>query len=64
MKPLPTEQQRVLASLFPKQDLLTTPAETLAYSYDNSQRQAIPQAVVFPRNADQVAELLRHCHQW
>jgi D-lactate dehydrogenase len=37
------------------------PAECLAYGYDNSRRQAQPDAVVFPTTAAQVAALVRLC---
>ncbi len=36
----------------------------LAYSYDNSQRQSIPAAVVFPRDEEQISQLLQYCKQW
>lgn len=47
-------------------DALTTePAERLAYGYDNSRRQALPDAVVFPTSHEQVLALVRasraHC---
>lgn len=61
MKP---EQIKILQGLFPVQDALTRPADTLAYSYDNSQRQSIPAMVVFPREEQQIVELLRHCNAW
>ena len=55
---------KVLRELFPGEDLLTHPADTLAYSYDNSQRQALPAAVVFARREEQVQALLAHCNHW
>ncbi|MDE2257845.1 MAG: FAD-binding protein [Xanthomonadaceae bacterium] len=39
----------------------TDPAECLAYGYDNSRRQAQPDAVVFPTAHEQVVELVRAC---
>ncbi|HEC05857.1 MAG TPA: FAD-binding oxidoreductase, partial [Thiolapillus brandeum] len=53
-----------MENLFPAEDLLTHPADTLAYSYDNSQRQSIPAAVVFPRKEQQIVALLQHCNEW
>ncbi|WP_456376978.1 FAD-binding oxidoreductase [Thiolapillus sp.] len=50
--------------LFPASDLLVHPADTLAYSYDNSQLQSIPAAVAFPRRDKQIMQLLKHCNQW
>ena len=41
--------------------LVVDPAECLAYGYDNSRRQAQPDAVVFPIEHAQVARLVRAC---
>ncbi len=41
--------------------LLTDPADCWPYGYDNSRRQALPQAVVFAADAGQVAALVRLC---
>ncbi|MTW22014.1 FAD-binding oxidoreductase [Allochromatium palmeri] len=41
--------------------LLTDPADCWPYGYDNSRRQALPQAVVFARDEAQVAALVRLC---
>ena len=62
--PVTPEQLKALENLFPAEDLLTHPADTLAYSYDNSQRQSIPAAVVFPRKEQQIVALLQHCNEW
>ena len=52
-----TELQRIFAA-----DALTVDAaECLVYGYDNSRRQAVPDAVVFPRSHEQVVELVRIC---
>lgn len=51
------ELQRIFAA-----DALTVDAaECLVYGYDNSRRQAAPDAVVFPRTHEQVVELVRIC---
>src|SRR5688500_7217714 len=51
------ELQRIFAA-----DLMTVDAaECLVYGYDNSRRQAAPDAVVFPRTHEQVVELVRAC---
>lgn len=42
--------------------LLLDPAERLAYGYDNSRRQAMPEAVALPTTAAQVQALVRVCH--
>jgi D-lactate dehydrogenase len=41
--------------------LVTDPAECTAYGYDNSRRQAQPDAVVFPTQHAQVVRLVRAC---
>jgi D-lactate dehydrogenase len=61
---LSRSQLKILRELFPGEDLLTHPADTLAYSYDNSQRQSLPAAVVFARDEKQIRALLKHCNQW
>ena len=57
-------QLKILESIFPAQDLLTHPADTLAYSYDNSQRQSLPAAVAFARDEQQIQKLVRYCNEW
>lgn len=41
--------------------LSTDPAECLVYGYDNSRRQAAPDAVVFPQTHEQTVALVRAC---
>ncbi len=38
------------------------PADCLPYGYDNSRRVALPQALAFARNHQQVVDVLRLCH--
>ncbi|MGA9421692.1 MAG: FAD-linked oxidase C-terminal domain-containing protein [Rhodanobacteraceae bacterium] len=52
-----------LAGIFPVDALNTDPAECLAYGYDNSRREAQPQAVVFPEQHAQVVALVRACRR-
>ena len=61
---LSRSQLKILRELFPAEDLLTHPADTLAYSYDNSQRQSLPVAVLFAREEEQIRTLLQHCNRW
>jgi D-lactate dehydrogenase len=61
---LKPEQLKQLRSIFPKEDVLTHPADTLAYSYDNSQRHSIPAVVVFATEEQQIRQLLRCCNDW
>lgn len=51
-----------LRELFSCRDLLTDPADCWPYGYDNSRRQALPQAVAFAHSQDQVVELLGLCN--
>jgi D-lactate dehydrogenase len=59
---LPRPVLRALRALF-GDDLLAEPAERWTYGYDNSRLQALPGAVCFAREHDQVAELLRLCNR-
>lgn len=43
--------------------LLTDPADCLAYGYDNSRRQGQPLAVTLPRNHEDVVTITRICQQ-
>ena len=52
-----------MQDLFGGKDLLTDPADCWAYGYDNSRRQALPQAVAFATGAQQVAELVALCNE-
>jgi len=50
-----------LQRIFDAEALRTDEAERLVYGYDNSRRQALPDAVVFPTAHDQVAALVHLC---
>lgn len=52
-----------LAQIFPPGSLYTDPADCWAYGYDNSRRQALPEAVVFPATHAQTVELTRLCNE-
>ncbi len=52
-----------LRALLGTKGLLTDTSERLAYSYDNSRREALPDAVALPTSADQVQALVRFCRQ-
>lgn len=52
-----------LRPLFPADSLLTDPADCWVYGYDNSKRQVLPDAVVFPTSHEQTLELVRLCHE-
>ncbi len=50
-----------LRQLFEAEDVLDDPADCWTYGYDNSRQHCAPQAVVFPREAKQIEELVRLC---
>lgn len=47
-----------------KQAILTDEAECWAYGYDNSKKQALPDAVVFPNSHEQIKEIVLLCNQY
>ncbi len=59
---LPPQTLSELKALTAPRDLLTDPADCWPYGYDNSGRQALPQAVVFITEADQLVKLLSLCN--
>ncbi len=46
-----------------KENLLTDPSDCWPYGYDNSRRQALPDAVVLATDHDQIQGLIQHCNQ-
>ncbi len=52
-----------LRKIVASQDLLTDPTECLAYSFDNSRRQALPVAVILPKTEEQVQQIVVACNQ-
>jgi D-lactate dehydrogenase len=50
-----------LRAAFGDANLVTDEAERLVYGYDNSRREAMPDAVVFPTTHEQVVSLVRAC---
>lgn len=52
-----------LHTLYADDALRTEPADCLTYGYDNSRRQAQPDAVVFPQTHDQVAATVLACRE-
>ncbi|MDH5178492.1 MAG: FAD-binding protein [Gammaproteobacteria bacterium] len=61
--PLPAAVVKQLRDLLGKTAVLTEESERFAYGYDNSRRQAIPDAVVFVESHAQVLEIVRLCHE-
>ncbi|HEY9052241.1 MAG TPA: FAD-linked oxidase C-terminal domain-containing protein [Gammaproteobacteria bacterium] len=55
---------RALEIIVGKDSLLTEASECFVYGYDNSRRQSLPDAVVFPREEQQVVSLLEQCNQF
>ncbi len=60
--PLAAEALAQLRRLLRADALLTDPADCLAYSYDNSRRMALPQAVAFAGDHAEVAAIVGICH--
>jgi len=58
-----TEAIRSLTQLLGAERILTAVSDRLAYGYDNSREQALPDLVVFPQNHDEVQTIVRLCHQ-
>ena len=53
-----------LADIVGADDLFTDPADRWPYSYDNSRRQAQPDAVAFPTSHDEVRDCVRLCNEF
>ncbi len=52
-----------LCGIFGQASVLTDPGDCLPYGYDNSRRQAMPQAVVFATEHVQIKSLIQLCHR-
>lgn len=63
MPALPAALLADLHALFGDDGLLLAASERLAYGYDNSRRDALPDAVVLPTRAEQVQALVRACRE-
>jgi len=59
---LPEPVARALRAIVGRDALLTDAADCLAYGYDNSRRQALPEAVVFVSEAEQVQAVVALCN--
>ncbi|HEY1140805.1 MAG TPA: FAD-linked oxidase C-terminal domain-containing protein [Lysobacter sp.] len=60
--PLPSDLHRELSELLGAgRGWLTDPGERLAYAYDNSRRESLPDAVALPVTREQVQALMRAC---
>lgn len=63
MKQLSPEVVTELYAIFGQKSVLTDPGDCLPYGYDNSRRQAMPQAVVFANDHDQIKSLVQLCYK-
>jgi len=61
---LPGDIAARLGDMFPPEDLACDEAARLSYAYDNSRRSALPDAVVFVRDAHTLARLVRLCREY
>jgi D-lactate dehydrogenase len=64
MPTLANELKRELTTVLGVDGLLLDPSERLAYGYDNSRKQALPDAVAFPTTTEQVVALVKLCRQY
>ncbi|MFN5745854.1 MAG: FAD-binding oxidoreductase [Methylococcaceae bacterium] len=53
-----------LREIFPVDAVFTDPADCWVYGYDNSKRQVLPDAVVFPLSHPQTLALVRLCNEY
>lgn len=60
---LASEVVAELYAIFGKESVLTDPGDCLPYGYDNSRRQAMPQAVVFATEHEQIKSLAKLCYK-
>lgn len=66
MKTAPQLKKQIvnkLVSIFGSANTLTSAPDCIAYSYDNSKLQAMPQAVVFATETPQIVALVKLCNQ-
>ena len=61
---LPATLHTELGELFSGPDLLTQTADCWAYGYDNSRQHAVPQAVCFATDSEQIRGLISLCRQY
>ena len=52
-----------LRAIVGDENLLHDPADCLPYGYDNSRREAMPEAVLFPQDHSQTLKIVRFCNQ-
>ncbi|HED39288.1 MAG TPA: FAD-binding oxidoreductase, partial [Chromatiales bacterium] len=52
-----------LRAIVGEQQLLHAPADCWPYGYDNSRREALPEAVIFPLDHAQICHIVQFCNQ-
>lgn len=62
--PLTAEVEQQLVAQLGRENVHTTLAERIAYSYDNSRQQALPAAVVMPSTHEDVQFIVTLCNQF
>ena len=62
--PLASQFLERLARIVGETDVRTDPADCWPYGYDNSRRQALPQAVAFASAHEEVRDLVRLCNEF
>ena len=61
---LPLDALKALADLLGDAQILTEETERWSYGYDNSRRQSLPDAVVFPLSHEDVVSIVRICNDF
>ena len=60
---LDADTLRALRAALAPEHVLADPADCLAYAYDNSRRVALPQAVAFAADEDEIVRLVQVCRE-
>jgi D-lactate dehydrogenase len=58
---LSSKQLKSLTQLIPDGEVQSAPHQLVAYSYDNSRLQAMPDTVVIPHNREEIIQLVKWC---
>ncbi len=58
-----TELENDLTRLFKKEQVLTSKEERICYSYDATNKNFLPDAVMLPHSTEDVVKLMRYAHQ-
>jgi len=54
---------QIFENIVGKENIYTDKAHLISYSYDATREKYKPDAVIFPRNEDDISQILKHCNQ-